>query len=135
MSISTSAHRSSNENIELYSHPDALKKTDSGENQRYETKFDIYSLGLILLEIGLWRTLHDLRKSASKSRIDYRVQFETKYCDQLRGAMGDIYWRVTRRCLRTDFDLSDVPPGTEPGIALQLAFEKQVVFELERCTA
>ena len=30
--------------------------------------------------------------------------------------MGECYWRATQRCLNNDFDLGDIPEGTEEGV-------------------
>jgi hypothetical protein len=43
-------------NLDYYQHPD--KRYDRGI--RYSRAHDIYSLGCVLLEIGLWKPLHEL---------------------------------------------------------------------------
>ena len=120
--------------MELYSHPDWLTKKSAGKHQRFRPEFDVYSLGLILLEVGLWRTLHHLRERTGTDD-DFRVKARGEYCDELKAKMGDIYWDATRRCLNNDFDLVDAPHGTEEGTAFQLAFERQVISQLEKCHA
>ena len=135
LSISTAGHRSKTENIELYSHPESLQRDASGKHPRFRPQFDIYSLGLILLEIGLWRTVRALRQEAVNEQVDFGTAVQTDYCDKLRSKMGEYYWRATQRCLNNEFDFSDIPEGTEEGVMLQLAFERQVVSELEKCNA
>ena len=49
--------------------------------------------------------------------------------------MGERYWRATWRCLNNVFDSSDTPESTDEALVLQLAFEQQVVTELEKCIA
>ncbi|KAI9868802.1 MAG: hypothetical protein M1813_004653 [Trichoglossum hirsutum] len=135
LSISTSGYRSRLENIELYSHPESLLKTPSGKHVRFRPEFDIYSLGLVLLEVGLWRTLDSLRQQAAREEADFRTKIRTDYCDELQVRVGVIYWRATQRCLNNDFELGDGPEEMENGVTLQLAFEKLVVCELEKCVA
>ncbi|KAI9761608.1 MAG: hypothetical protein M1840_001748 [Geoglossum simile] len=135
LSISTSGYRSRLENIELYSHPESLLKTPSGKHVRFRPEFDIYSLGLVLLEVGLWRTLDSLRQQAAREKADFRTKIRTHYCDELQVRVGVIYWRATQRCLNYDFGLGDGSEAAEEGVALQLAFEKYVVSELEKCVA
>ncbi len=135
LSISTAGHRSKTENIELYSHPESLLKDATGKHPRFRPHFDVYSLGLVLLEIGLWKTVRSLKKEAMSEHVDFRTKVRTDDCDKLRSKMGECYWRATQRCLDNDFDLSGIPKDTEEGMMLQLAFEIQVVSELEKCNA
>ncbi|KAH0541250.1 hypothetical protein FGG08_004255 [Glutinoglossum americanum] len=135
LSISTSGYHSKILNTELYSHPSSQLKTPSGKHVRFRAEFDIYSLGLVLLEVGLWRTLDSMRRQAAREKADFREKLRTGYCDELLVAVGVVYWRAVQRCLNGDFDLSDRPEGVEEGVALQLAFERQVVCELEKCVA
>jgi Prion-inhibition and propagation len=132
ISVSTSGYKSRRRNMVLYSHPDWLTKNSANEHQRFRPEFDVYSLGLILLEVGLWRTLHHLRERTGTDH-DFRVKAREEYCNELKAKMGDIYWDAARRCLNNDFDLVDAPHGTEEGTAFQLAFERQVISQLEKC--
>jgi hypothetical protein len=134
ISVSTSGYKSRRRNMELYSHPDWLSKNPADKRQRFRPEFDVYSLGLILLEVGLWQTLHHLREH-TETDDDFRAKARGEYCDELKAKMGDIYWDATRRCLNNDFDLVDAPHGTEEGTAFQLAVERQVISQLEKCHA
>ena len=135
LTISTEVHRHKKENIELYSHPKYLEKDSDGKHRRFRSEFDIYSLGIILVEIGLWKTASSMKREAEKKLLDYRDELRTTYCDGLRSRMGEGYWRATQRCLNNDFDFDDIPKDAEEGLALDLAFEKQVVSVLEACKA
>jgi hypothetical protein len=89
---------------------------------------------LILLEIGLWRTLDSIRHGC-KSDDEFRLRVRTDYCDRLQGKMGLIYWRAVQRCLHNDFDLAEEGLLGKDDYSLQIEFEKHVVFELEKCFA
>ena len=131
LSISTAGYRSRRDAIRMYSHPDTHAELTT--KQQYRPEYDIYSLGLVLLEIGLWRTIDTIWKQ-SPADAAFRVLMRTEYCDRLLGKMGEVYWRVVQRCLSNDF-------GVEKGSAdngdfsLQESFEKNVVCELESCSA
>ena len=135
LSISTGGHRDKIEKMELYSHPKSLQKYPSREHRRFRSEFDIYSLGVILLEIGLWMTASSIKREAEKRKRSYRAELCSTYCDCLKSRMGENYWRAVKRCLTNDFDMDDIPDGMEAGLGLHLAFEKQVVSELEKCIA
>lgn len=72
-----------------------------------------------------------------KSDADLRVKLRTEFCDRLLPKMSEIYWRVVRRCLNNDFDVEAGPreDDRKEGFSLQMAFERIVVSELERCHA
>ncbi|RWA03487.1 hypothetical protein EKO27_g11618 [Xylaria grammica] len=132
ISISTLGFQTKREMIRMYTHPDVFPiNRQNGKRSRYHARWDIYSIGLILLEIGLWRTLESIRYSC-KSEDEFRLRVRTEYCDRLQAKMGLVYWRAVQRCLNDDFDLAD--SGKED-YSLQVGFEKQVVFELEKCFA
>ena len=80
----------------------------------FRKTYDIYSLGLLLLEIGHWKPLNRLMNlkhwpvsSGQDSRIrgwllqeDVGPPFENgNPLVQLRSVMGDKYWKATSRCL------------------------------------
>ncbi|KAK5637043.1 hypothetical protein RRF57_012755 [Xylaria bambusicola] len=136
ISISTLGFQTKLEAIRMYTHPDAFSAQHllPGKRPRYRPQWDMYSIGLILLEIGLWRTLATIRRKVTND-ADFRLRVRTEYCDRLQAKMGLIYWRVVQRCLNEDFELSDEGISGDHDYSLQVAFEKQVVFELERCYA
>jgi hypothetical protein len=88
-----------------YEHPDYRKKG------RFLREYDYYSLGMVLLEIGLWFPV-----KAWSQRQDYRQlrpeQFRqlliSKYAPRLKDRMGQIYWDTVVTCL--DGSLSTADP-------------------------
>ena len=65
--------------LDLYQHPDKR----SNPELRYSRAFDIYSLGCVLLEIGLWKPLssliksdQDIKESTQEIRQRYKKRLE-----------------------------------------------------------
>ncbi|KAH6977241.1 hypothetical protein BKA56DRAFT_587963 [Ilyonectria sp. MPI-CAGE-AT-0026] len=56
---------------------------------------DMYGLGVVLIEIGLWRTARSLAKDANQFRTSRMKEF----FEQLSPRCGDVYCDVIRRCL------------------------------------
>ena len=46
----------------IYRHPDDPRVMGPTASQDYDLRFDLYSLGLVLLEIGMWHPIADLFK-------------------------------------------------------------------------
>jgi len=130
LSVSTAGYRSRRDAIRMYSHPNT--HADLTTKQQYRPEYDIYSFGLVLLEIGLWRTIDTIWKQ-SPSDAAFRMLVRTEYCDRLLGKMGEVYWRVVQRCLSNDFGVKG--SADDGDFSLQESFEKNVVCELESCSA
>ena len=82
-----------------YQHPDYLER-----RQRYRREFDYYSVGMLLLEIGLWNTLSTITDSShfrDVSDDDFREQVILTRLPKLGAAMGTRYMEAARACLRT----------------------------------
>jgi serine/threonine protein kinase len=82
-------------NIEDYHFPEYLQN-----RRRYRREFDYYSLGLVLLEIGLWKTLKLITETwdnmdseeTSKKLLESRVPL-------LSQSMGTLYLEAVRFCV------------------------------------
>ncbi|KAL9589524.1 MAG: hypothetical protein Q9203_001678 [Teloschistes exilis] len=73
-----------------YCHPEYLKQTKQTKQVRYQPRFDWYSLGLVLLEIGLWRILGSMKR-ATKLGLppeELREHILLDYVPQLDFYMG-----------------------------------------------
>lgn len=91
-------------NYRDYQHPDYRGKKQSG--LRYRMEYDYYSLGLVLLEIGLWKSLERLKQ---QSRPQSRVDFLFSEVPWLRPSMGTRYQEIVETCLHGNFGIpSDV---------------------------
>jgi hypothetical protein len=91
---------------------------------------DIYSLGVVLFEIGLWKPA-SLWKRAGMSASEFRDAL-LKELPVLGGRVGEIYQNVVYRCLTGDFD---VQADEADGAKLERAYWARIVKELELCNA
>ncbi|KAI3322309.1 hypothetical protein HD806DRAFT_536774 [Xylariaceae sp. AK1471] len=93
-----------------------LSQKETAEQQsRFKLEYDIYSFGLVLLEIGLWKPLIFLRNRCSSDDEFFR-KIKREYCDQLLSAISEIYRRATKRRLNNNFDPKDtnsLPASTD----------------------
>lgn len=95
-----------------YQHPKYLV-----EGERYREEFDYYSVGMLLLEIGLWSTLSKLTDSdrfKNLSHEEFRREVLATRIPQLGIAMGGRYMQAARMCLEGGFSTrSDDSRGEE----------------------
>jgi hypothetical protein len=103
--------------------------------QALTTEQDIYSLGVVLLEIGLWTTMSTvfakLLESAPRFGVKEeqamfkkvsRVILDLAYSNDLRREMGGKYAQVVKKCLEW---------SQEDAVESMLEFRKQVVDVLD----
>ncbi|KAH8777026.1 hypothetical protein F5882DRAFT_503016 [Hyaloscypha sp. PMI_1271] len=112
---------------DLYRHPERQGEPDKA----FTKKHDIYALGVVLLEIGLWEpALTFERNNFAYVRDPYAVQKQLmKYAERrLESRVGKKYRDVVLSCLSGDFDVAN---DTKEDLKLQQAFRKQVVNVLE----
>ncbi|KAK1831001.1 hypothetical protein QBC39DRAFT_99206 [Podospora conica] len=100
--------------FDAYRHPERGVRTRKMHNQKH----DIYSLGIVLLEIGLWRNVRSLLPVLQLDS-DRRVMAEPlwKRCQEWLAnsdVPGPVYQAVVQRCLRFDF-LSSSSDGRVDG--------------------
>ncbi|KAL8831805.1 MAG: hypothetical protein Q9170_005133, partial [Blastenia crenularia] len=92
----------------IYRHPNY----ERGQRSRFRPLFDIYSLGVILLEIGLWMPISKLWKTMY-TRSHFKRRLETVYTKKLAGKCGTKYMNVVEFCLKAedlDYMVKDVHP-------------------------
>lgn len=82
---------------------------ERGQRTLYRSSHDIYSLGIILLEIGLWMPIHKLWKP-KYIRSDFKSRMQSVYIKKLAAKCGSTYMRVVDYCLRA---ADDQPQGQE----------------------
>ena len=120
--------------FENYQHPDYLQDGDA----HYRPEYDYYSLGMLLLEIGIWDSLSNIVASKSfkgLSNHDFRQRLVERRMLQLEQAMGAMYTGATRACLESSF----LPPHSrnldvsESNAALYDAFKRLVVDRIGMC--
>jgi hypothetical protein len=129
----------------LYRHPDsqghpmtAIEEQDESiprvppPKNQYRREYDIYSLGVVLLEIGLRKTVQQIFSSASANPVynkhspeRFRAWLTDAIAPQLGTKMGVSYLEATLSCLRGNFDTTEK--------TLEAAFYVDVIQKLEAC--
>ena len=118
----------------IYRHPE----TQRGERSTYKPTYDIYSLGLILLEIGLWMPLGRLWKT-KYVRWSFKSRLQSIYVKKLAAKCGGTYMRLVEYCLRAADGVSVAQDSRhEPNEEIRTPrlhtdFYWKVIKELERC--
>ncbi|KAE8354536.1 kinase-like domain-containing protein [Aspergillus coremiiformis] len=105
---------------------------------RFRPEFDYYSLGMVLLEIGIWKPLKDITKSSKFSTLasaQLKDALWQKYSPQLGYYMGGLYRDAVGACLNGEHALED--PGSSETQSDQCFsfFQAKVVEPLEKCCA
>ncbi len=119
----------------IYRHP----RTERGQRKRYKAAYDIYSLGLILLEIGLWMPISSLWKT-KYTRSDFKLRLQTIYVKKLAAKCGSAYMRVVDYCLRaadgntqTHSHIRQDSTASQQPTMLQMEFYWKAIRKLEHC--
>lgn len=110
--------------LNIYRHPEDPKFTGS-KDQPYNPQYDMYSLGLILLEIGLWQPLADLWKP-KYTLHDFKQRIEDVYIRRLASKCGTAYMQVVRDC----FLAADYQGDQNPDLA---QVYNRIIIRLQRC--
>lgn len=91
----------------MYRHPDDKRQLDDHSAWAY----DLYSLGLVLLEIGLWAPISRLWKMKYNNAM-FKQRIENVYINKLGPKCGNTYLQVVQLCLDApNFLLSTDPMG------------------------
>ncbi|KAL2871163.1 uncharacterized protein BJX67DRAFT_218534 [Aspergillus lucknowensis] len=113
---------------DVYQHPDRQGQPTSTFNKFH----DIYSLGVVLLEIGLWEPAIKLEKNLfayATSGAAVRAQLIKHAQRRLEPRVGKRYKDVVLKCLTGDFGAED---DTRENMKLQQAFRHQVLDVIEQ---
>lgn len=128
---------------DLYRHPDLVRYSEL----RSQKSHDIYSLGLVLLEVGFWQPIEQLvgislaQKGVRGKLLQVRelllatpFRHYTNLREALAAEMGDEFAEAARRCLQGGLDIG-IPTGAdeadpEIGARIQQAFHDEVVMRL-----
>ena len=79
----------------IYRHP----RTARGQRRAFKSAFDLYSLGIVLVEIALWMPINRLWKTRY-SRSDFKVRLQSVYIKKLAAKCSTTYMRVVESCLK-----------------------------------
>ena len=113
--------------LNIYRHPEDPKFTGSKQNH-HGPQFDLYSLGLVLLEIGLWQPLGDLWKP-KYTLADFKQRVEDVYIRRLASKCGTVYMQVVRDCF---WAIDHVHSGIE-GLHDFTQLYNRIITRLQRC--
>ena len=129
------------ESTELYVHP---AYQGSGTKGTYRKTFDIYSLGIILLEIAYWKPIQeimglDMDAESIFSDIhgirDELLKPRGRVLEAVKANLGDRYWTAVGSCIegRRAFGVGDKEneADVETGAKLQQGFTRLVTDGLE----
>lgn len=119
----------------IYRHPDRQGPPDT----RFSVLHDIYSVGVVLLEVGLWRSVIDYDPDFPEMLAEDIKETLEKHAEQrLPHYMGRAYTDATLACLRGSLDSSGNKTSGAITLnlerqreAIQLAFHKQVMGRIE----
>lgn len=130
--VSGSSNQDVDKSAECYRHP--MLAGDS--KATFEQAHDYYSLGLILLEIGLWMPVQKFWKSRYKPG-DFKARLQDIYLKKLSAKCGDGYMNAVRFCMTAADYLGyqKLPSSSSlahEGSALH-DFQMNVIKPLERC--
>jgi serine/threonine protein kinase len=106
------------------------------DRQRFLQHYDYYSLGLVLLELGLWRTLGDIRRGEAfqGSPEKFRDALLRIAVPRLGQTMGAVYQSAVEECLRWGLQESEQSGGRCSSLVC-LRFRESVVGNLAWCRA
>jgi serine/threonine protein kinase len=99
----------------VYQHPHRFPGVD--QPRRFVRAYDVYSLGVVLLELGLWRTLSNGLDTREEQQICPYLQ---TLAQSVKFTIGDMYSSIVLWCL--DLNKEDLPVDK---------FFKMVVEKLE----
>jgi hypothetical protein len=103
------------------------EREEQSPRSRITAAFDIYALGIILLELGLWQTIDTLKGQMKMGEFNGPRGALSQMVETLTYRMGDIYTGVVRRCLSLEDLVTEEMDEVE--------FMAQVIEGLGRCVA
>ncbi|KAI9703431.1 MAG: hypothetical protein M1820_005904 [Bogoriella megaspora] len=94
----------------LYRHPLAHSSIAIDSSSGFKRAFDIYSLGIVLLELALWmplyrvlgvddRNLHSSLRPGVTKKVRELLLRESRYLDMAKASAGDVFADVIKACL------------------------------------
>lgn len=127
---------------DLYRHPHTQSSTYAEERERFKRSFDIYSLGVMFVEIAFWKPVDrvldiDLNAVRRSRRVALGVRshlLDPSVIEEIGASMGEKFESATRRCIAggEEFGLVEGSDETSDAFAanLSMAFYENVVQQL-----
>lgn len=128
---------------DLYRHP-STQSNRRRDRERSTKSFDIYSLGVIFVELAHWRTVEqvlriDMRRARGRPDIVRRVREGLLSEEQVAAVgadMGEQFEEATRKCLKGEGEMGlrkgDVETEDHVAERLSMRFYEHVVKKLEQ---
>lgn len=120
---------------DCYRHPVTISAVGAANpvTSRFRRQFDVYSLGCVLLEIGLWRKLNEFWKDKySQDPSMFRERLIQIWTKDLARTCGKTYEAVVRLCLDGGTTTDPAAPASEKHDLD--AFYYNVVCRLQTCS-
>jgi serine/threonine protein kinase len=112
-------------------HPEYIQNNDV-----YTFKHDYYSLGIVLLELGLWKPLMKMGRFSGLSIEAFREQLVNIVVPRLGLSMGNTYRDAVKATLGSEFDQDDnISDEEQRKSATQFRFETLVLNKLRGLAA
>nr|CEG04673.1 unnamed protein product [Fusarium clavum]CEG05810.1 unnamed protein product [Fusarium clavum] len=115
--------------LDYYQHP--AKHADP--TRLYRHAYDVYSLGILLIEIGLWENVNDSRypnwDDREEDYYERRTWICKQYLDRVRWQCGDTYADVVLGCLMIDSSDDGIAKASERELCVK------IIADLENCQA
>ncbi|KAE8362767.1 prion-inhibition and propagation-domain-containing protein [Aspergillus caelatus] len=123
------------EGLEYYQHPDTLTGFKDEGRKPFRATFDVYSLGIILIEIAHWKPLREILRGSAVRPWEVRDTLfrEPRWLQDIGFAVGRAYEDVVRTCLQgwTSLGADGVEEtSTEGALHLMTNFEMMVLEKL-----
>lgn len=134
--------RSENRYHDLYRHPLAQFDVPREGRDGFKKLYDIYSLGVVLYEIGMWKPVHDILGiditggGIGLAEIeDTQKRLLSEEClMSLAADVGDAYMSTVASCLSGDFGFDSFDRQSDQGnydARLQVEFGERVIRKLD----
>lgn len=121
----------------IYRHP-STQGFGFGPRESFRKSFDIYSFGVILVELAHWKTVDKiLGIEINKVRLVAKIRdalLEERYIADVGANMGEIFEEATRKCIfgGKELGIEDTDDETNDAVAakLSMSFYEDVVKKL-----
>ena len=111
----------------IYRSPDRVATEDEETIKRHTMSHDIYSLGVVLLELGLFEPLTSMEsKFKSKNAETVRSNLKQLAREELPTTMGDVYIKTVMFCLES------TPDSWLAAHVAEMSYVEEVLTPLER---